>query len=205
MEIDCAGLDAGERYKLMTGIVVPRPIAWITSRSRSGVLNLAPFSQFTIVSYTPLMVGISIGHREGLPKDTRRNVEETGEFVVNVPTFAMMQLVHHSSADYGPEDSEVDLLGVELVPSIAVGVPGVAQVPIRMECRWHSTTPFGTGGSGFVAGEVVHVHVADDAIDGVKVDTRTIDPLMRLGGPSYARIADATTLPPAGRVGLPWR
>ncbi|MEE6264020.1 flavin reductase family protein [Plantactinospora sonchi] len=198
MEIECARLDAGERYRLLTGIVVPRPIAWVTSRSPEGVLNLAPFSQFTIVSYTPLMIGISIGSRAGVPKDTRRNIERTGQFVVNVPTFAMLDLVHRSSADYGPEQSEADLLGVGLVSSVAIEVPGVAGVPVRMECRWSSTTPFGTGGSAFVVGEIVHVHVDDDALDGLKVDTRVIDPLMRLGGPSYARITDVTTLPPVG-------
>lgn len=198
MEIDCARLDASERYRLLTGLVVPRPIAWVTSRSPEGVLNLAPFSQFTIVSYTPLMIGISIGSRSGVPKDTRRNIERTGQFVVNVPGFAMRDLVHRSSADYGPEQSEAELLGVELVPSVAVDVPGVAGVPIRMECRWSSTTPFGTGGSAFVAGEIVYVHVDDTAVDGLKVDTRVVDPLMRIAGPAYARITDVTIMPLVG-------
>src|SRR5215469_13568680 len=107
MRIDPAYLDAELAYRLITGIVVPRPIAWVTTLSRSGVLNLAPFSAFTFVSPKPPMLAISIGRKAGIYKDTARNILDGEEYVVHIADSPLMTAVHESSVEHPPEVSEV--------------------------------------------------------------------------------------------------
>src|SRR4051812_27857195 len=110
MKIDPAPLPAQDVYRLLTGIVVPRPIAWVTSRSTGGVVNLAPFSCFTFVSSKPAMVGINVALRDGELKDTAQNILETGEFVVNIANETMVEKIHLSAVAPPPHVSETDLL-----------------------------------------------------------------------------------------------
>src|SRR3954469_5658382 len=114
MEILASELGGEAAYKLLCGVVVPRPIAWVSTRSAAGQLNLAPFSCFTFVSHRPPMVGVSIGRRPKGFKDTERNIHETGEFVVHMADETLIDPVHRSGAEYPSEVSEADLLGLEL-------------------------------------------------------------------------------------------
>ncbi|MCZ2847809.1 flavin reductase family protein [Modestobacter sp. VKM Ac-2978] len=197
--IDPATLDAAAAYRLLTGIVVPRPIAWITSVGRSGHVNLAPFSAFTMVANDPPMVGVNIGLRAGVPKDTARNIAETGEYVVHVAVWADRETVHESSRAHGYEVDEAGELGLATVPGDLVAVPRLADAPVALECRLSQQVEFGRAGALFTVGEVVRLHVRTDLLQhGNKIDTVALDPLMRLAGPTYARIGTTETLAPIG-------
>ena len=186
MRISAQDLDPEQTYKLMTGLVVPRPIAWITSTSAEGLVNLAPFSCFTIVSNKPPMLGVNIGRKAGVRKDTALNITGNGEFVVNVAHEDFVSEVHLSAVEHPPEVSEPALLGLALAPSSIVQTPRLADAPASLECRLHSITPYGDTGAEFFVGEVVAFHVRDALIQDGKVDSGALRPLARLGGPHYA-------------------
>lgn len=120
MEIAAANLDANAAYRLLVGIVVPRPIAWITTISRAGLINAAPFSCYTFVCNDPPMLAINIGRLDGELKDTARNIEESGEFVVNVVSEDLVELMHATSANCAPDVSEVNALQLTIAPSQVV-------------------------------------------------------------------------------------
>lgn len=198
MYIRALGLSSLETYKLLTGVVVPRPIAWITSVSREGVVNLAPFSQFTIVSYAPPIVGVSIGRKGLEQKDTLRNILWCKKFVVNIPSFAMMQQVHASSIEFAPDVSEAQELNVPLESIGEDGMQGVKGAPVRLQCDLYRTESYGNDGSVFVTGQVTGFDIVDGAIEDFRVDARVVDALARLGGPNYARMGQYTGLAPVG-------
>lgn len=189
-----------QTYKLLCGVVVPRPIAWITTRSPAGTLNLAPFSCFTFVSNAPPMVGINIGRKSGERKDTGRNIHDAGEFVVHVPDESMIEPVHLSAVEHPPGDSEVGLLGLETLASQHVGVPRLAAPAVAMECRLHSVTAYGSTGAEFVVGEVLAFHVRDGLLDDNKIDTRALAPIARVGGPVYAGLGEMTQMAPIAQT-----
>jgi len=194
MEISAADLGPEETYKLMTGVVVPRPIAWISSVSKTGTVNLAPFSCYTIVSNKPPMIGVNIGRKAGLRKDTAVNIQESGEFVVNIGDESLLQSVHLSAIEHPPEVSEADLLGLPKLPSEVIAVPRIADAPVSLECRLHSITPFGSTGAEFFVGEIVMFHIRDGLLRNGKIDTVQLRPICRLGGPNYATLGDIVTL-----------
>jgi len=180
----------------MTGVVVPRPIAWITSQGDSGVINAAPFSCYTIVAHKPPLIGVNIGSRAGVRKDTARNIQERKEFVVNIADENLLLPMHESAAEYEPDVSEVELLGLEAVASDLISVSRLAQAPVSLECKLHSVTPYGETGAEFYVGEVVAIHVRDDVIDDGKIDSAKLRPVCRLAGPNYASLGDIITLKP---------
>ena len=194
MEIDAQSLDAAQAYRLMMGVVVPRPIAWITSLDSSGRINAAPFSCYTCVCKSPPMVAVNIGRKEGVLKDTAHNVRTSGEFVLNVVTVEAAELMHNTSTEYPPEVSEVEELGLEVLPSRIVKPPRLAASPINLECRLHQFLELGDYNDGLLIGEVVHFHINDDLIDDGKISTPALNPLARLGGPTYATLGDYITM-----------
>lgn len=196
MRILASDLNPEDSYKLMTGVVVPRPIAWITSQGDSGVINAAPFSCYTIVAHKPPLIGVNIGSRAGVRKDTARNIQERKEFVVSIADENLLLPMHESAAEYEPEVSEVELLGLEAVASDLISVPRLAQAPVSLECKLHSVTPYGETGAEFYVGEVVAIHVRDDVIDDGKIDSAKLRPVCRLAGPNYASLGDIITLKP---------
>lgn len=196
MRILASDLNPEDSYKLMTGVVVPRPIAWITSQGDSGVINAAPFSCYTIVAHKPPLIGVNIGSRAGVRKDTARNIQERKEFVVNIADENLLLPMHESAAEYEPDVSEVELLGLEAVASDLISVPRLAQAPVSLECKLHSVTPYGETGAEFYVGEVVAIHVRDDVTDDGKIDSAKLRPVCRLAGPNYASLGDIITLKP---------
>lgn len=196
MRILASDLNPEDSYKLMTGVVVPRPIAWITSQGDSGVINAAPFSCYTIVAHKPPLIGVNIGSRAGVRKDTARNIQERKEFVVNIADENLLLPMHESAAEYEPDVSEVELLGLEAVASDLISVSRLAQAPVSLECKLHSVTPYGETGAEFYVGEVVAIHVRDDVIDDGKIDSAKLRPVCRLAGPNYASLGDIITLKP---------
>jgi len=194
MRIDPSGLGAEQVYKLMTGIVVPRPIAWVTSLSGKGVLNLAPFSAFTFVSQKPPMLAISIGRKAGVFKDTAHNILATEEYVIHIADTPLMNAVHESSVEHPAEVSEVELLKLETLPSECIRVPRLAAPPVAMECRFRQCLEFGEARSRLIVGEVVMIHIRDGLVNNGKVETSALDPIARIAGPRYARLGDIVTL-----------
>ena len=179
-------LDIPSIYKLLTGVLVPRPIAWVTTRGPSGKINLAPFSAFTFVSAVPPMVGISSAWN----KDTPKNIDAAGEFVVNIADVSMVEALHLSSVEHPRDVSEVEYLGLELAESAVVGTPRLAMVPAAMECRFVSSTPYGDLGQRFMVGEVVAFYVRDDLIKDGKIRTQDLNPLARTAGPTYGSLGE---------------
>ena len=200
MELAAAGLSPEATYKLLTGIVVPRPIAWVTTLSPEGRVNLAPFSAFTFVSNKPPMVGINVGRKAGAMKDTGRYIHAMREFVVNIADESMIEPLHLSAIEFAPEISEVEELGLETVPSRAIRTPRLAAAPISMECRLHRTVAFGDTGSEFMVGEVVLFHVRDGLSEGGKVDTGKLRPICRIGGPNYAKLGEIVRMKPIAQT-----
>ncbi|KWV60595.1 flavin reductase [Bradyrhizobium macuxiense] len=194
MRIDPSDLGAERIYRLMTGIVVPRPIAWVTSLSRDGVLNLAPFSAFTFVSQKPPMLAISVGRKGADYKDTARNILDTEEYVIHIADAPLMNAVHESSVEHPPEVSEVEQLGLETALCEHVKVSRLVAAPVAMECRFRQCLEFGDARSRLIVGEVVMFHIRDGLVANGKVETEALDPIARIGGPRYARLGEIVTL-----------
>jgi flavin reductase (DIM6/NTAB) family NADH-FMN oxidoreductase RutF len=194
MRIDPSLLDAEKCYRLMSGMVVPRPIAWVTSLSGSGVLNLAPFSAFTFVSLKPPMLAISIGHKAGVYKDTAQNILRNEEFVIHIADASLMNAVHESAAEFPPEVSEVEKLGLDTTASEFIKVPRLSLAPIAMECRFRHCFEFGEARTRLIVGEVMMFHVRDGLLENDKIETKALDPIARIAGPRYARLGEIVTL-----------
>jgi len=193
MHFPASDLNPEQTYRLMSGIIVPRPIAWISSVNAHGVVNLAPFSCYTFVSNQPPMIGVNIGRKAGQRKDTGRNIMENGHFVVNIADETLLDPLHESAQEYPPEVSEADLLGLPVIPGVVVATPRLSAAPISLECRLHSVTPFGNTGAEFFVGEVVMFHIREGLMQDGKIDTATLRPICRIGGPNYASLGEIIT------------
>ena len=190
--VDGDALDTETAYRLLVGCVVPRPIAWITTIDDHGRVNAAPFSSFNYVATSPPMLAVNVALRPGSGsiKDTARNIAANGEFVVNIATEADMDLMHRSAQEFGPEVSETEVLGIELLPSKHVRVPRIASAPVQMECRLDQAVKLGRGINTLYIGEVLAFHMSNQVYDGHRVDSAALRPLARLGGPFYSALGE---------------
>ena len=181
-------------YKLLIGAVVPRPIAFVSTVSREGIRNLAPFSFFTAVSANPPVVCFCPMRRSGSNpyKDTLSNISVTGEFVVNIVSEEFAEKMNVSSADFPPEVDEFEASGLTPVPSDLVRPPRVAESHVQMECKLYLTLEIGElpGSGNLVLGEVVRFHVDDQYFDDFKIDPDKLRPIGRMGGATYTRTTD---------------
>jgi flavin reductase (DIM6/NTAB) family NADH-FMN oxidoreductase RutF len=196
MRIDPAYLDAETAYRLITGVVVPRPIAWVTTLSNNGVVNLAPFSAFTFVSPKPPMLAISVGRKGGIYKDTAQNILNNEEYVVHIADSSLMTAVHESSTEHPPDVSEVEELRLSTLPGERIKVPRLAAAPVAMECRFRQCLEFGETRSRLIVGEVLVFHIRDGLLQNGKIETRALDPIARIAGPRYAKLGEIITLKP---------
>jgi flavin reductase (DIM6/NTAB) family NADH-FMN oxidoreductase RutF len=201
MRILASDMDPQQTYKLLTGIIVPRPIAWVCTRSEAGVLNIAPFSAFTFVSNKPPMIGVNIGRKAGVMKDTGNNILSRREYVVHIADEALLHPLHESSEEHPPEVSEVELLGLDTIASDFIDVPRLAAPPVAMECRLHQSIAFGATGSEFMVGEVLAFHIREGLARDFKIDTLALNPVCRLGGPNYATLGRIVTLRAVSQTG----
>ncbi len=194
MILDPQTLTHQDAYKLLLGSVVPRPIAFVSSMGADGSLNLAPFSFFTVVASNPMSVVFSVMRRgpEATVKDTLANVEETGEFVVNIVNEALVPMMNASSADFPRGVSEFEAVGLTPLPSEVVRAPRVAESPINMECKLLRTVEVGDGPGGgtLVIGQVVRFHVRDELYDRGRIDPDKLQAVGRMAGTTYARTTD---------------
>ena len=193
-EFDLRALPIPERSRLLTRVVAPRPIAFVSSLSETGVGNLAPFSFFTAGgSNPPSVVFCTVNDRHGNTKHTLQNIRKTGEYVINIVTRAMTDRMNTASFEYPAEVDEFSVAGFTRVPSRIVSPPGVAESPVQLECRLHTVFSHGEGpsASNYIVGEVVHITV-DDAFctDGLP-DNAKIEHLSRLGADYYSHVDPA--------------
>ena len=194
MTIDPAIRDVVEVYRALTGIVTPRPIAWVSTVDRQGLVNLAPFSFFNVFGSAPPVVVFSPTlRRDRSKKDTLLNIEETGEFVVNAAVETVIEALNLTAAELPRGQSEPDFAGLVMVPSERVKPPRVAISPAHLECRLIQVLPVGNQplSANLVIGEVVLIHL-DDALlnaEGI-VDPGKLKSVGRLNGDSYIRTTD---------------
>lgn len=188
MILDPSTVRPGDFYRFMISVVVPRPIAFVSTVSPDGQLNVAPFSYFNAITNQPPLLGISINRRKGLPKDTLRNIEQTGEFVVNTVDEPLAARMVRASGDWPGDVDEFELTGLTPVPSDMVKPPRVGESPVSMECRLHRLIELGS--TFFVVGEIVRAHVKDEVLTDGRVDIGKLRPLGRLGGDGYSVVRD---------------
>jgi flavin reductase (DIM6/NTAB) family NADH-FMN oxidoreductase RutF len=182
-------------YKLMTGAIVPRPIGWISTLSSDGIPNLAPYSFFNAVCSNPPYVLFcpAVRASDHKQKDTMVNVQETGEFVVNIVNEDTANAMNLSAAEYAFDENEFELVGVTTAPSVAVKAPRVAESLVHFECKLHQIITLGEtpGGGSIVIGRIVHIHVDDEIlIPPDKIDISKLKPIGRLAGNSYTHVND---------------
>jgi flavin reductase (DIM6/NTAB) family NADH-FMN oxidoreductase RutF len=192
MQLDPAGLAPRDAYQLLISVIVPRPIAFVSTVDVEGRTNLAPFSFWNGVTSHPPIVMVAVGRRKGIAKDTGRNIAATGEFVVNVVDEALAEAMNLASGDYPPGVSEFDVTGLTPAPCGKVRAPRVEESPVSLECTLERIIPVGPPetGSDLVLGRVVLYHVRDDLYVDGRVDPARLHPVGRLGASGYCRVRD---------------
>lgn len=194
MHYDMSRATPREIYHLLIGLVAPRPIAFVTSHDKNGLLNAAPFSAYNYLGTDPPVIAIGIADRVGSPqgKDTARNIRETGEFVVNVVNEEIAHAMNLCAIDFPPEINELEISALETAPSQVVSVPRVAQAPAALECREISTTAIGR--TRIVLGQVLSIYVRDEFMNTEKgyVLSEELHAIGRMNGlGNYVKTRDA--------------
>jgi len=181
-------------YKVLIGAIVPRPIAFVSTISPEGILNLAPFSFFTAISANPPVICFCPTRRSGPEphKDTLRNISATREFVVNIVSEEIGEQMNITSGDFAADVDEFEAAGLTPIPSDLVKPPRVAESHVHMECKLYLTIEISDepGGGNLVIGQVVRLHVDDAYVDNFKIDPDKLRAIGRMGGNSYARTTD---------------
>ena len=197
MQFDLQGADAPHAYRLLASVIVPRPIALVTTLSPKGQVNAAPFSFFNMMGSSPPVVALGIGDRgPGAPKDSRANIERTGEFVINLVHESLADAMNVCGIDFPADVGELEAAKLTPASSAKVQVPRVEESLVQMECRLASIVE--VGDNQIVLGEVVFLHVRDEYIDAdsLRVRTEALGLIGRMhGGGWYARTTDLFDLP----------
>ena len=195
MIFDLEQAAAGVAYKLLVGLVAPRPIALVTSMNVDGSLNAAPFSAYNYLCTDPPIIGMGVTNKPGdgfVPKDTARNIRRTGEFVVNVVTEDLAQQMNICATDFPPEVNELEMAGLTTAPSQLVKVPRIEQAHAALECKEYTTMEIGR--SRIILGRVVAMYVEDKYVDpaGPFIKAEGLHAIGRMNGlGSYVRTRDA--------------
>ena len=189
-QFDLRTFEKLDRYKLLTGTVVPRPIAFVTSLNDDGTVNAAPFSEFMIFATSPGLLGFSSGMGKFGEKDTVANIKRTGEFVINTVPEHLAHEVQGCAEELPRNVSEIDRQELELLPSHVIKTPRVAESRVQFECRIHKLIELGAGPNTIVVGEIVLVHATRGLIRNAKVDPREYKPLGRIGGRRYCTLGE---------------
>ncbi|HEY1741952.1 MAG TPA: flavin reductase family protein [Granulicella sp.] len=195
MKFDLEQAAAGVAYKLLVGLVAPRPIALVTSMNVDGSLNAAPFSAYNYLCTDPPIIGMGVMNKPGdgfVPKDTARNIRRTGEFVVNVVTEDLAQQMNICATDFPPEINELEMAGLTTAPSQLVKVPRIEQAHAALECREYTTMEIGR--SRIILGRVVAMYVEDKYVDpaGPFIKAEELHAIGRMNGlGSYVKTRDA--------------
>jgi flavin reductase (DIM6/NTAB) family NADH-FMN oxidoreductase RutF len=198
MQIDVANLRPNETARLLTAIIIPRPIAWTVTRDPVGKLNAAPFSFFNVLSDEPPLVGLGLGRHGTRVHDTTVNIQQTGEFVVNLVAEKQIEAMNITAAEFEPDIDELKMAEVGLLPSVRVKPPRIADSPVSLECERMIKLEVGPK-SVIIIGRVLFIHVQDDAITDTlryHVDAHRMRLVSRMGGGGwYGRTRDTFQLP----------
>lgn len=196
--IDPKQLSAKENYKFLTGSIIPRPVAFVTTKTKEGIVNAAPFSYFNVVSSTPPLISISVQRVNGEPKDTARNAMEAGEFVVHISDETYVEAINKTAASLPPDESEVELAHLTPVDSTKIGVPGLKEASIRFECVLERSIPLGgseeSPACDLLIGEIVQYHINEDLYEDGRIDAAGLKPVSRLAGNNYSKLGEIFTL-----------
>ena len=194
IKIEPSDNTAQDNYKLLTGLIVPRPIAFVTTLSKEGVVNGAPFSFFNVVTSNPPLISLSIQSPNGNKKDTARNILKSGEFVVHITTESNVAQINEASASLPPSESEIDLVGMTLAPSDKVQVPGVKEALVRLECILEKEIPLGGTNDlpacSLMIGRVVQFHISESLYDHGRIKVDRLRAVSKLAGPDYAKMGE---------------
>lgn len=195
-EFDFAALSGRDRYKLLIGAVVPRPIAWVTTVDRDGVVNAAPFSFFNCLSADPAILALGVEYRpDARQKDTGRNIRDTQCFTVNIVSGALLDAMNVTAVPFEPGQDELALAGLTPRPGVKVPCPSIAESPASFECRHHITLSIGNSRE-IILGEVLYAHLHADVVNQrLHVDPLALDAIGRMGGHGYATTRDGFDLP----------
>ena len=190
MRIDPKNFEGFNR--VLTGVVVPRPIAFVSSVSADGIVNLAPFSFFNAMAYDPATIVLGISRSAGWKaKDTLANIEATGEFVVSVVVDDIAEAMNSTAAEFPADVDEFEIADLTQKPADLVSAPLVAESPVNMECKLNQIVEIGDGTNhGIVVGEILLMHVRDDIINGHRINHQRLKPVGRLAGNMYCKTDD---------------
>jgi flavin reductase (DIM6/NTAB) family NADH-FMN oxidoreductase RutF len=188
LHFDFAELTERQRYKLLIGTVIPRPIAFVSTVDRNGRRNAGPFSFFNVLTHDPAIVAIGVENYGDMRfKDTSRNIRDTGEFTVHIVDEALVKQMEICAIKFGPEVDEIAEAGLTTVPGLNVKSPRILEAPAALECRRYMTLELGRARE-IILGEVLGVFVREDAIDpeSLHIDQIKMDAIGRMGGHTYA-------------------
>lgn len=200
MNIDLSTVEPTQIYHLMTQSIIPRPIAWVLTESKSRTFNLAPFSYFTAVSSQPPLLMVSVGKKpSGEMKDTTKNVLETEKLVIHIPSVGSENLVTLTSATLAHDESEVDVNKIELAEFTGFDLPRVAQCPIAFGCTLYEVQKIGDTPQSLIFAKIEKIYIDDSAVnlvnDRLKIDAHAINPLARLGGNDFITLNKILSVP----------
>ncbi|MGW9856902.1 flavin reductase (DIM6/NTAB) family NADH-FMN oxidoreductase RutF [Staphylococcus hominis] len=186
-----------QNYKLLSGSVIPRPIAFVTSKDEKGNLNAAPFSFFNVVNNTPPMIAIAAQRSNGKRKDTAINIEKTKEFVVHITDEFNVSDINETAAPLKYEDNELERTSLTLIDSSTIDIPAIEEANIRFECKLDQIVQLGdeSDGADLIIGEVTMYHISEDVyFEDSKIDPNQLKPVARLAGNDYSKLGDTFTI-----------
>lgn len=186
-----------QNYGLLTGSVVPRPIAFITSVAEDGTINGAPFSYFSIVSAEPPLVSVAVQRKAGTRKDTARNIIGKSEFVIHVVDEDNVEQINQTAASLPPHQSELEVAQLTMIQSEAISVPGIKEAKVRMECVLENALEIGKDGevtADLLIGRIVRFHIDEDCYQDGGIYPEKLKAVSRLAGPMYAKVGDTFQL-----------
>jgi flavin reductase (DIM6/NTAB) family NADH-FMN oxidoreductase RutF len=181
---DLSRAESRDRYKLLTGLVVPRPIGWIGTRRSDGTNNLAPFSFFNVVSSNPPVVLFSAGAHSDRPKDSSTLATESGEFTVNIVSEDVVEAMSVTSGSFTAEDDEFAIAGLTARDGVMVDAPLVDESPANLECKVREVIAL-SDRTQLILGDVVVIHVSPEVLDGTRIDNDALRAVGRMAGASY--------------------
>ncbi len=184
-------------YQTLTQTVIPRPIAFVTTKTKEEIVNGAPFSYFNVLSAKPALLSVTVGKKDGVDKDTARNIKLTNEFVVHLTTEANIEAINLTAKNLSSDESEIALASLSLVSSDSVSTPSIKESPVRFECKLYQIIPFDNDGevtSEMFIGKIEKIHVDETMFEGEKISAAKLKPIARLGGNEYATLGNIFTL-----------
>lgn len=191
VSFDLSDTGSRDRYKLLSGLVVPRPIGWIGTRRPDGTNNLAPFSFFNVMSSNPPVVLFSAGSHRDRPKDSAALAIESGEFTVNIVSEGVVEAMAITAGSYTADDDEFAIAGLTSVDGTIVDAPMVDESPANLECRVGQVFDLDrSGGIRLVVGDVLAIHVEESVLDGTRINSDALKAIGRMAGSSYIRTRD---------------